>query len=101
MIAWMSAFISGLRCAGLPRRRYRALLALITVVGTRSLIEPLAVRRPPLITLLLCWTVISYPRNFAAPVQAWVISVCVRQFQFEVIMQERREALFDLFGFGP
>jgi hypothetical protein len=43
----------------------------ITVRGTRSPMTPLTLFRP----LVLCWVVISYPRNFAALVRACVIRV--------------------------
>jgi hypothetical protein len=45
---------------------------LITGIGTRSAMLPLIAFRP---LVPLCWVVISYPRNFAAPVRACVIRV--------------------------
>jgi hypothetical protein len=50
-------------------------LALITSGGTRSAILPLADLPPLVACVLLCWTLMSYPRNLARWVRAWVIRV--------------------------
>src|SRR4030095_6558641 len=72
----------GVRRAGLPRDRYGAALALTTDAGTCRVTVPLTDRRlrrseadGRLVLRLLPAIAISYPRNLARWLRAWVISV--------------------------
>src|ERR1035437_758571 len=97
-------FTSGVRGAGLPRSQYRAHFALFTALGTRSLPDPLTDRRPRVTLVLLFFTVISWRRNFAASVEACVISV-LSWFRSSLRSSRRNRArralIFSASAFGP
>ena len=75
MMVKSSSRTIGCREAGWPPLQYRAHLASMTSLGTRSPMTPLVIRRRRVILVSLCWASRSEPRNRARPVRACVISV--------------------------
>src|SRR6266568_1017337 len=77
MMSYLLSLMSSVRCIGSPSLRYRLRFACITSLGMYMPTFPLTVRVPRVRSSFVGHSIIpiSYPRNRALPVWAWVISV--------------------------